>query len=142
MGLGPIDSTALFTLGESIMAGEDVRRYSPRYEFTRDGGQREVASRASRERNRSRVEAEAHDSRAQLTPDSITLDEINVSRGSQTFVARHQYSVVRASYLQQLGAAHGRVRYNVGAEQPQPSRQSHQHAVHGESGSFVHRDGL
>ena len=112
------------------------------YEFTRDRGQRKVASGASRERNCSRVEAEAHDSLAQLTPDSIALDEINISRSSQTFVARHQDSVVCASYLQQLGAAHGRVRNNVSAEQPQPSRQSHQHPVNGESGSFVHCDRL
>jgi hypothetical protein len=142
MGLGPINTTTLSTLGKSIMAGEDVRWYSPRHEFTRDRGQRKVASGASRERNCSRVEAEAHDSLAQLTPDSIALDEMNISRSSQTFVARHQDSVVCASYLQQLGAAHGRVRNNVSAEQPQPSRQSHQHPVNGESGSFVHCDRL
>ncbi len=124
------------------MAGEDVGRHSPRHEFTRDGGQRKVASGASRERNRSRVEAEAHDSLAQLIPDSVALDEINVVGGSQTFVTRHQSPVLRASDFQQLSAVQGRVRNNVSAEQSQPSRQSHQHAVNGESGSFVHREGL
>ncbi len=117
MGLGPINPTTLSTFGESIMAGEDVRRHSPRHEFTRDGGQRKVASGASRERNRSRVEAEAHDSLAQLIPDSVGRDEINVICSSQTLITRHQDSVVCASDLQQFGAAQGRVRDNVCAEQ-------------------------
>src|ERR1035437_754410 len=72
----------------------------------------------------------------------LALDEKNVARGSQAFIAGHQDSVVRASDLQKLGAAQRRVRNNVGAEQPQPSRQSHQHPVSRKSGTFIHRDGL
>src|ERR1017187_10953267 len=94
MRLGPVDSATLLALGKSIVAGKDVGRHSPRHEFTCNRGQHMVASGTSRQRNHSRVEPEASDSFAQLTPDGVVLDEKNAGRGSKAFVAGHQDSVV------------------------------------------------
>lgn len=124
------------------MAGKDVRRHAARDQFTRNRRQHDVASRASRERDRSRVETEASDNLAQLASDSVALDEKDIGRGSQAFVARNQDPVVRTSNLQKVGAGKRGVRNDVRTEQSQPSRQSQQHPVNGESGSFIHRDGL
>lgn len=139
MRRGPVDPAALFAFGKSIMAGKDVGRHSARQKFACNWSQRTVASRASCKCNRPRVEAEASDSLAQLAPDGVALDEKNVGRRSEAFVARQQDSVLCASDLQQPGAGQRRVGNNVGAEQPQPSRQSEQHPVGGKSGSFIHR---
>jgi hypothetical protein len=104
MRRGPIDPAALFAFGKSIMAGEDIRRHSSRQEFTRYRFQHQIASGASRERNLARVETEAPHSLAYLIPDSVALDEKDVSRGAQAFVARHQHPGVGARYFQQFGA--------------------------------------
>ena len=73
--LGPVNPAASSALGESIMAGKDVRRHAARDQFTRNRRQHDVASRASRERDRSRVETEASDNLAQLASDSVALDK-------------------------------------------------------------------
>lgn len=138
---GPVNPPALGALCKSIVAGIDVRRHASRDQFTRDGSQHSVASRASRERNYAWVETEAWDSLAQLTLDGVALDEKDVGRGAKTFVARQQDSIVRAGNSEKLSAGQGGVGDNVGAEQSQPSRQSHEHPVNGDSGSFIHGDG-
>ncbi len=142
VGLGPVNSAAGRALGKSIVTGEDVRRHPARDEFARHRGQRLVASRASRQRNHARVQAEAPDGVAQLAPDRVALDEKNIGRGPQAFVTRHQDAVVSASDLEEFSAGARGVGNNVGAEQAQPSRQAHQHSVNGESRGFIHRDGL
>src|SRR5271166_1227574 len=108
--LGPVNPAASLAFGKSIMPGKDVRRHAARHEFTCDRGQHVVASRASGQRNRARVELEASDSRAQLTPDGVVLDEENVAGGSQALVARQQDSAVCAGNLQELGAGQRWVR--------------------------------
>lgn len=142
MGLGPVNAAAAFTLAESIVAGEDVGRHSSPDQLARDRNQHGIASRASRERNRARVEAEAFYYLAQLGPYVVALHEENVARSSEALVACEQHSAIRASNLEQRGAGEGGIGDNVGAEQPEPSREPHQHPVGGESGSFIHRSGL
>ena len=139
---GPVDPPALTAFRKSIVSGKDVRRHAARHQVTRYRGQYRVASRASRERNHARVETEASDSLAKLRPDSVALDEEDVRRGAKTLVASHQDSVVRAGDPQKIGAGQGGVGDNVGAEQSQPASEAHEHPVNGESGSFIHRDGL
>jgi hypothetical protein len=116
MRFAPVDAAAPAALGKSIVTGKNVRRYSTRYEITRNRGQHSVASRASRERNRARIEAEALDGLAQLTSDNVALDEEDVRRGSKALVAGHQDSVVGARNPEQFGAGQGRVSNDVGAE--------------------------
>jgi hypothetical protein len=139
---GPVDTPALTAFRKSIVAGEDVRRHAARYKFTCNRGQYRVASRASRECDHARVEAEASDSLAKLRPDSVALDKENVRGGAKALVAGYKDSVVVASDPQQLGACQGGVGDNIGAEQSQPASEAHKHPVNGESGSFIHRDGL
>ncbi len=138
----PVKAAAPTALGKSLVTGENVGRYSSRHELTRDRGQHSVASRASREHNRARIKIEASDSIAQLTSDRVGLDEENVGRGSQALVARHQDSIVGARNPEKVGAGHGRVCNDVGAEQPQPAGQSHEHPINSEAGSFIHRNRL
>ena len=139
---GPVDPSALTALGKSIVSGEDVRRHAARDQVTCNRGQYRVASRASRQSNHARVETEASDSLAKLRSDSVALDEENVRGGSETLVATHQDAVVRASDPEKNSAGQGRVGDSVGAEQSQPAGEAHEHPVNGESGSFIHRDGL
>ena len=138
----PVNAPAPFALGKSIVSRKDVRRHATRYQVACNHGQDSVASRASRQRDHARVETEASNSLAKLRPDSVALDEENVRRGAKALVASHQDSVVRASDPQQIGAGQGGVGDNVGAEQTQPAREAHEHPVNGESGRFIHRDGL
>jgi hypothetical protein len=142
MCFGPVNAAASAALGKSIMTGEDVRRYSQRHQFTRNPGQRGVASGASRERNRARIEIEAPNSLAKLIPDRVALDDKHVGRGAKALVASQQDSVAGACNPEKLGAIQRRIRDDVGSEQSQPSSQSHEHPVNGEAGSFIHRDGL
>jgi hypothetical protein len=142
MRLGPVNPAAATALGKSLMTGENVRRYSSRHEITRDRRQHCVASRASRQHNRARIETEAPDSLAQLTSDGVALDEENVGRGPQALVTRHQDSVIGSRNPEQLSAGQGRICDDIGAEQSQPAGQSHEHPVNGEAGSFIHRDAL
>jgi len=142
MRFGPVNAAAPTALGKSIVTGKNVRRYSSRHEFTRNRGQRSVASRASRQRNRARIETKVPDRLAQLISDRVALDEKNVGGGSEALVARHQDSVVGAGNPEQLSAGQGRVRDDVGAEQSQPARQSHEHSINSEAGRFIHRDRL
>lgn len=141
MSFRPVNPAARSALCKSIVGGKHVRRHASRHKLTRNRSQNSVASGASRQRNHARVETEVSDSLAQLTPDGVALDEKNVGRGTKAFVARDQDSVVRASNPEKLSAGQRRVVDNVGAEQAQPARQSHQHPVNGDSGSFIHRDG-
>src|SRR5260370_36424631 len=96
MRFGPVNAAAPTALVKSLVTGKNVGRYSSRHELARDCGQHGVASRASRERNRARSEAEASDRLAQLTPDGVAFDEENVRRSPQALVARHQDSVIGA----------------------------------------------
>jgi len=139
---GPVNAPALTAFCKSIVSRKDVRRHAARYQVACNCGQHYVASRASRQRDHAGVETEASNSLAKLRPDSVALDKENIRRGAKALVASHQDSVVRASDPQQIGAGQGGVGDNVGAEQTQPAREAHEHPVNGESGRFIHRDGL
>ena len=142
VGFAPVNPPASSALGKSIVGGKDVGRDASRHQLARNQGQHGVAPGASRQRNHARVETEASDRLAQLTPDRVALDEKNVGSGAKPLVARYQDSVVSAGNSEKLSAGKGRVRDNVGAEQAQPARQSHEHPVNGDSGSFIHRGRL
>jgi hypothetical protein len=139
---GPVNPPALTAFRKPIVSGKDVKRHAARYQFTCNRGQYRVASRASRQRDHARIETEVSDSLAKLRPDSVALDEENVRRGAEALVAGHQDAVVRASDPEKNSAGQGRVGDSVGAEQSQPASEAHEHPVNGESGSFIHRDGL
>jgi len=139
---GPVNAPALTAFCKSIVSCKDVRRHAARYQVACNHGQDSVASRASRQRDHARVETEASNSLAKLRPDSVALDKENVRGGAKALVAGYKDSVVVASDPQQLGACQGGVGDNIGAEQSQPASEAHKHPVNGESGSFIHRDGL
>src|ERR1700676_5362149 len=94
MRFGPVNAAAPAAFGKSLVTGKDVGWYCSRHERTLNRSQHGVASRASRERNRVPIEAEASDGLAQLSSDNVALDEEDVRRGPQALVARHQDSVV------------------------------------------------
>src|SRR5579872_530356 len=73
MSLGPVNAAAPTALGKSLVTGKNVGRYSSSHEFARNRGQWRVASRASGERNRARIETEASDSLAQLISNRVAL---------------------------------------------------------------------
>src|ERR1700682_3741294 len=96
MRLRPIDSAAALALGKAIVAREDVWRHPPADEFARDRAQKMIALRASREGTRSHLDPEADEALPQLLAERVALDEHDVRRGPQPFVARDEYPTLDA----------------------------------------------
>ena len=116
VGLGPVDAAASFALGEAIVAREDIRRYAPEDEFARDRHQEMIALRASRERDRVRVEAKSDDDFAELIAKRVALDEDDVGCGAQALVAGDENSAFTAGDFQEIGAGERCVGEDVDAE--------------------------
>ena len=139
MRLRPVDSAAAVALGKAIVTREDEWRHAQTNEFARDRDQKMIALRTARERSRSHIEPKPWDDFAQLIAKLVALDKHYVRRGAQPFVASNQDSSFDARDLQEFSPAERRVGDNVDAEQPEPSRQPHQHPIGGHPERFIHR---
>ncbi len=142
MSRAPIDSAASVARRKLMLAGEDKRRDAARQRLVGDGMEQEIASRASRQGEASRIKRNAREHLPKLSTEIVRLDEDDVTRGPQPLIAREHQSSVASSMAKQMRTIQIRVHDDVSAKQPQPSPQPHQHPIGSELRGLLHIDGV
>src|SRR5208283_1039926 len=132
MGTAPIDMRASRTFRKRLVRGVDERRYALAYDFAVDFDQRRVAARAPREGILEDVEWMARENFAKLLTEVVRMQKENIRRGFQALVAGQHDAAVGTSNLEHRGAVDPLVEGRVGAQHPQPSRETGEHPISSE----------
>ena len=104
-----------------MLTGEDKGWDAPRQHLARHWAEKQVASRASREREPSRVERNTREYIAKLSAEIIRLEEDDVVRGPQPLVAREHQASITSGARKEVSSVQLRVHDDIRAKQPQPS---------------------